>query len=109
MDAQGRRCTEKRFLTIEHTTPHALEGPPTVENCCLLCSAHNALRARQVFGDEHVRDKIASSVREQVLSALVRLGFKREPARQAVAKVEEHAEIRAEPLLRAALAVLTPA
>jgi len=39
VDEQGRRCSARRFLTIEHRHPHALGGPPTVDNTCLLCSA----------------------------------------------------------------------
>jgi hypothetical protein len=39
VDAEGRRCSERRFLTLEHRHPFALGGPPTVENICLLCSA----------------------------------------------------------------------
>ncbi|MCC6903795.1 MAG: HNH endonuclease, partial [Polyangiaceae bacterium] len=56
--AEGRRCSERRFLTIEHIEPFALGGPTTVENCCLLCSAHNAYQARQFFGEEHVARKV---------------------------------------------------
>ena len=34
-DAEGRRCQERRFLTIEHHIPFAMGGPPTVENLSL--------------------------------------------------------------------------
>ena len=37
--------------TLEHIVPFALGGLPTVENLCLLCTAHNAHSARKVFGD----------------------------------------------------------
>lgn len=60
-DAEGRRCSEKRFLTIEHIHPFAKGGPTTVENCSLLCQAHNSFQARQVFGEEHFQDKIAEA------------------------------------------------
>ena len=46
-DAQGKRCPERRFLTIEHSIPFALGGLPTPENLCLLCNAHNAYTARR--------------------------------------------------------------
>jgi len=46
VDEQGRRCSEKRFISIEHRDPFALGGPPTVENLCLLCVSHNAAAAR---------------------------------------------------------------
>ena len=58
VDAQGRRCSERRFLTIEHRQPHALGGPATVDNLCLLCKAHNGHTARQVFGEEHIANQI---------------------------------------------------
>jgi hypothetical protein len=58
VDDQGRRCSERRFLTIEHRDPHALGGPPTVENLCLLCAPHNGHTARQVFGEEQIAQKI---------------------------------------------------
>ncbi|MBK7580090.1 MAG: HNH endonuclease [Myxococcales bacterium] len=60
-DAAGRRCSETRFLTIEHIVPFAKGGPTTVDNCCLLCSAHNSYRARQVFGEEHIQNEIAGA------------------------------------------------
>ncbi|MBK7582331.1 MAG: HNH endonuclease [Myxococcales bacterium] len=139
-DAEGRRCSETRFLTIEHIVPFAKGGPTTVENCCLLCSAHNSYRARQVFGDEHIQNEIAGArarreairmpavpsapptppvpppavaaeleVFEKVRSALVLSGFKRAQARHAVEQVRlRGVEPRVEPLLRAAVAVLTP-
>ena len=132
-DAEGRRCSEKRFLTIEHIHPFAKRGPTTVENCCLLCQGHNAFRARQVFGEKHIQNKIAEArarhetnsvpeetpappepaaapdVFEKVRSRLVRLGFKRAEARAAVEQVRmREVEPRPEPLLRAAIAVLTP-
>jgi 5-methylcytosine-specific restriction endonuclease McrA len=52
--SEGCRCAERRFLTIEHRTPFAFGGPPTLENLCLLCAAHNLERARQVFGEPHI-------------------------------------------------------
>jgi 5-methylcytosine-specific restriction endonuclease McrA len=40
VDAEGHRCGERRFLTLEHRIPFALGGPPTLDNLCLLCRAH---------------------------------------------------------------------
>ncbi|MBK8997950.1 MAG: HNH endonuclease [Myxococcales bacterium] len=60
-DAEGRRCSAKRFLTIEHIDPFAKGGPTTVDNCCLLCRPHNAHRARQVFGEEHIQNEISEA------------------------------------------------
>ncbi|MCC6897511.1 MAG: HNH endonuclease [Polyangiaceae bacterium] len=130
VDAEGRRCSEKRFLTIEHVEPFALGGPSTVDNCCLLCSSHNAHRARRVFGEEHVARKVeaaranrdaapavpaapaAPSEREafqKVQYALVHMGFKATLAKRALDELRRRGvEPRPEPLLRAAIAVLMP-
>jgi hypothetical protein len=98
VDSQGSRCVERRFLTLEHRTPFALGGPPTLENLCLLCSAHNLASAREVFGVAHVEAKIRESTKvartvsaetqlesepplqapPQVLSSLCGLGFGRD-------------------------------
>lgn len=128
-DADGRRCSAKRFLTIEHIDPFAKGGPTTVENCCLLCKPHNAHRARQVFGEEHIQNKIAEArasrkarcvppapaalpereVSEKVLGALVRSGFKRADARRAVEHVRASGVVPLlEPMLRAAFVALAP-
>ncbi|MBK7582985.1 MAG: hypothetical protein IPI67_22665 [Myxococcales bacterium] len=100
-----------------------------MDDCCLLCSAHNSYRARQVFGDEHIQNEIAGArarreasrtpapavaaapepeVFEKVRSALVLSGFKRAQARHALEQVRlRGVEPRVEPLLRAAIAALT--
>ena len=57
VDEHGRRCSARRFLTLEHRHPYALGGPPTAENLSLLCGAHNAQAARDVFGQEHIEAK----------------------------------------------------
>jgi hypothetical protein len=59
VDGEGRRCSERRFLTLEHRIPHALGGPPTVENVCLLCSGHNGYTAREAFGVAYLARKRA--------------------------------------------------
>ncbi len=124
LDSEGRRCSERRFVTVEHIEPHALGGPATVENLSLLCSSHNALRAREVFGEDQIRKKIAEATEktpgpdmppewdessEKIQSALVRLGFRTAKARRAVEQARARGvEPGLEPLLRAALAELTP-
>jgi HNH endonuclease len=50
----GRRCSETRWLEIEHIHPWSTGGPPTVDNLCLLCKAHNQHQARLKFGAEFV-------------------------------------------------------
>jgi hypothetical protein len=117
VDSEGRRCGERCFLTFEHRQPFACGGPPTTENLCLLCSAHNAASAREVFGQEHIEASIRArrapaqgapavgelckepdsavapsapasrKLAEQVLSALCHLGFKQAAAAEAIGRV----------------------
>jgi hypothetical protein len=125
VDALGRRCSERRFLTVEHKHPHALGGPPTVENLCLLCSSHNAHTARQVFGAAHIDKKRMERAqcaisgagpedrREQnetkVFSALCHMGFRKAQVRQVMAELRQRQIApEPEPLLRAGLALLVP-
>jgi len=126
LDSEGRRCSERRFLTFEHRLPYALLGPPTVDNLCLLCQAHNFHTACQVFGEAFIAKKraeravrVAPAVSEAPEKpdfftkgqfALCRMGFRERDVRQALTLLRrEPAEWEAEPLLRAALALLTPA
>jgi hypothetical protein len=39
VDAEGRRCSERRLLTIEHRDPFAKGGLPSVEKLCLFVRA----------------------------------------------------------------------
>jgi hypothetical protein len=119
-DDKGRRCSERRYITLEHKEPFALGGPPSVDNISLLCWAHNQHAARKAFGEDHIERKRAeagaskasskaSSVDDKALSALVKLGFPRKDAQQALRELEaQGAESEVEPLLRSALALLTP-
>jgi 5-methylcytosine-specific restriction endonuclease McrA len=132
VDAEGRRCSERRFLTIEHVQPHARGGPSTVENLSILCSNHNAHSARRVFGEAHIEKRrgeraqrartacgadpqpnqdVQPSSRQRtetvVCSALCKIGFRKHDVERALGKLRASAiEPRLEPLLRAALAVL---
>ena len=125
-DAQGRRCQERRFLTIEHCIPFALNGLPTPENLCLLCDAHNAYTARQVFGEVFIAEKRAErAARSQapepaapekpdlftkVQFALCKMEFREREVRKALTVLRrDRAVLELEPLLRAALSLLTPA
>jgi hypothetical protein len=126
---EGRRCAERRFLTLEHRTPCALGGPPTLENLCLLCSAHNLESARQVFGAPHIETKIPAKMRTagagvaqsqpadpqpletpaKVLSSLVSLGFERKEASAAVGQaLASEPGLDVEHLLRRCLLLLIP-
>lgn len=126
VDADGHRCGERRFLTLEHRIPFALGGPPTLDNLCLLCRAHNLENARQVFGEAHVEAKIRASRQKpgnqaidsraspssldaaaKVQAALRRLGFRPNEASLAVAQVLGAAPgLDVEQLLRACLVLL---
>ncbi|MCC6666177.1 MAG: hypothetical protein IT375_20645 [Polyangiaceae bacterium] len=108
VDEHGHRCSEKRYITLEHQQPFARGGPPTVDNLALLCKAHNAHRAREVFGDAYIAKKQAEDrACSKVLSALTNLGFRSKQAKQAIARVRnDGVDLDVEPLLRAALAVL---
>jgi len=48
----GRVCGSRFQLQIEHRIPFAKGGRNNIENLELLCSAHNHLRAVQVFGEQ---------------------------------------------------------
>jgi hypothetical protein len=134
VDPAGRRCQERRFLTLEHCHPFSLGGAPTVENLCLLCKAHNAHAARRVFGDAFVESRLAArealvtrvddvaggqtSVRQsptgsdafaKVRSALIHMGFCQRTVASALLRLHrEQPGLELEPLLRAALKLLTP-
>lgn len=129
VDGEGRRCAERRFLTLEHRTPFALGGQPTAENLCLLCGAHNLQSARQVFGAVHIEAKIRERTRAacagsmeakpeserpleataQVLSSLCGLGFGRSEASAAVGHVlGSEPGLDVEQLLRKCLLSLVP-
>jgi hypothetical protein len=124
-DAEGRRCQERRFITLEHRIPFALGGPPTVENLCCLCASHNAFTARQVFGEAFIAEKRAQRTARakppapeppakpdlfaKVQLALCKMGFRERDVQRALTHLgREPDEWEAEPLLRAALGVLTP-
>jgi hypothetical protein len=47
----GDRCSSTTRLELDHVTPKALGGPPTLDNARVLCKGHNLLAARRIFGD----------------------------------------------------------
>jgi hypothetical protein len=124
-DAEGRRCQERRFLTLEHRIPFARGGPPTVENLCLLCKSHNFHTAHEAFGEAFIAEKQAQhsgrtapivpqtpdtpDIYDKVLFALCKLGFRERQVRPVLTTLRrEQGPTHAEPLLRAALGRLTP-
>jgi hypothetical protein len=52
--ADGGVCGATVRLEIDHVVPRSKGGPSTVENCRILCRAHNIEAARQVYGDAHM-------------------------------------------------------
>jgi hypothetical protein len=129
IDSAGRRCTERRWLTIEHRHPFSLGGPATVENLCLFCKAHNEHAARRVFGEEFIASRRAaregritptdqiparpsttySDAFAKVRSALTHMGFCPRTVASTLTRIHsEHPMLDVEPLLRAALTLLTP-
>jgi hypothetical protein len=63
--AEGRRCTARAFLELDHRKPFARFGAADVPNIRLLCRAHNLLHARNCFGEMHVAAKIAARKRHE--------------------------------------------
>ncbi len=57
----GRRCSERAFLELDHTSGFARTGEHSVEGMRLLCKAHNALAAEQLYGRDFMRRKVAAA------------------------------------------------
>jgi 5-methylcytosine-specific restriction endonuclease McrA len=53
----GKRCSERVELEIDHIKPYALGGSHQIENLRIVCKAHNALFAEQIFGRDYIRGK----------------------------------------------------
>ena len=51
----GKRCTERHGLQVDHVKPFALGGDNSVGNLRMLCQAHNLYLAEKAFGREKVR------------------------------------------------------
>jgi Holliday junction resolvasome RuvABC DNA-binding subunit len=74
----------------------------------LLCASHNALRAREQFGAEHIEAKQReASAYQKTLSALTGLGFERRSAKAALEALRQRgARPEIDSLLRGALTLL---
>ncbi len=57
----GRRCTERSDLELDHVIPFARGGETTVENLRLLCKPHNQHEAERLFGSEQVCEQREAS------------------------------------------------
>ena len=53
---EGRRCSEKRFLEIDHIRPHALGGSNSIDNLRLYCKTHNRRAAIKTFGAQKIQN-----------------------------------------------------
>ena len=58
---EGRRCTARRLLQVDHVKPFALGGRGEPENVRLYCAAHNALAALDTFGRAAVQRHTTAS------------------------------------------------
>jgi hypothetical protein len=50
VDEQGRRCSSRAFLELDHIESRALGGSDDAANLRVACRAHNGLHAEEVFG-----------------------------------------------------------
>ncbi len=58
------RCSEKRFLQIEHKVPFSKGGSSKLENLTLLCATHNRLGAIEQFGKMKMQQYIQATLTE---------------------------------------------
>ncbi len=61
----GRRCSARWCLELDHVNPCAVGGDDTIENLRLRCRAHNQRYARQYFGKSRVEAAVQHSRRRQ--------------------------------------------
>jgi hypothetical protein len=50
----GRRCSARRCLELDHIDPFVAGGEETIQNLRLRCRAHNQWYARQYFGSKRI-------------------------------------------------------
>ncbi|MET0791713.1 MAG: HNH endonuclease signature motif containing protein [Polyangiaceae bacterium] len=55
VSSDGRRCTSRRCLELDHVQPWAIGGADEANNLRVRCRAHNQRYAKQCFGELHVR------------------------------------------------------
>ncbi len=65
VSADGRRCSSRRCLELDHVKPWARGGADNSENLRVRCRAHNQRYAKQCFGELHVRAARARKLRGQ--------------------------------------------
>jgi hypothetical protein len=64
LDDRGKRCSERKFLELDHVEPVSRGGASTVSNLRLRCRAHNQYEAERTYGGAFMRHK-----RDQVKDA----------------------------------------
>ena len=57
----GRRCTARSNLQLDHVIPFARRGSTTADNLRQLCAPHNQHEAERLFGAEHMRSRRADA------------------------------------------------
>lgn len=62
---EGRRCSARTGLEIEHTRPFAVFQSHEETDLRLYCRAHNQLAAEQYFGREYIKRKIEAGRRKK--------------------------------------------
>ncbi|MBS2018010.1 MAG: HNH endonuclease [Deltaproteobacteria bacterium] len=58
VDTEGRRCTSRTRLELDHVIPRAKGGSDEASNLRVTCRPHNLHLAEEVFGKDFVRDRI---------------------------------------------------
>jgi 5-methylcytosine-specific restriction endonuclease McrA len=114
----GRRCSARAFLELDHIRPRAQGGGDEVQNLRVRCHAHNQLWAEQAYGCQHVamrrhfrqqksttkrageygqalrpeprsvREDAFATVLQKACGALEGLGFRKSEAQRALDEVE---------------------
>ena len=134
LDSEGRRCESRMRLELDHIQPRALGGGDEASNLRARCKAHNLHAAEEIFGKQHVAERIncrqrqrmrhsgekrrvvtssvTSDVVEQATRGLVNLGFGPSEVKKALVGLIEHRDGGAPPpplpdLLREAIRALT--
>jgi len=64
----GRRCSSRRCLELDHVDPRAVGGESTIENLRLRCRAHNQRYARQYYGNARVEAAMQHARRQRAVA-----------------------------------------
>ena len=55
----GTRCIQRTHVQVDHIQAFSKEGKSEASNLQILCKAHNLFRAKEEFGAELIRQRIA--------------------------------------------------